>query len=227
MQELSPRIFHRTEPYLYGEMDYITDHQLDTLLSDGWRHFGSFFFRQRQSIHEGEPVQVQPVRIRLADYKHKKRHRKLLRKQSDTRVIFAPAEIDAHKIWLFEQHKTRFSEHTPKTIYDFLSKQPAIAPTRIVECQLWDDDYCYAVSFLDVGAKCTSSVYAMFDLEYSDRSPGIHTLLAEIDYSIRQQKEFLYLGYTYDQPSFYDYKKRFPALEYYDWQGDWRPLETS
>jgi len=226
MHNLSPRIFNRSEPYLYGEMEFVTDDQLDALLADGWRHFGSFFFRQRQSIHNDELVHVQPVRIRLADYQHKKRHRKLLRKNDSTRVLFAPANIDAHKMKLFEQHKTRFQEHTPHSIYDFLSQEPALAPTRMVECQLWDDDYCYAVSFLDVGSKSTSSVYAMFDLSYSDRSPGIHTLLAEIDYSIRQQKEFLYLGYAYDQPSFYDYKKRFPQLEKYDWEGQWEPYTT-
>lgn len=227
MQPLSLQIFHRPEPYLHGKLAYVTDAQLDALLADGWRHFGELFFRQQLSIHDEELVQVLPLRIRLADYAHKKRHRKLLRSLTNTKVVFAPAFIDAHKIWLFEQHRERFAENVPDSLYDFLSRTPATTPTRTVECQLWEADYCYAVSFLDVGVNSTSSVYAMFDLNYSDRSPGTHTLLAEIEYSILHQKQYLYLGYAYNRPSFYDYKKRFLALETYDWRGNWTDFKEA
>ena len=46
-------------------------------------------------------------------------------------------------------------------------------------------------------------------------------MLLEIQYAIDNGKSFYYQGYAYEGESFYDYKKRFRALEMYDWEGNW------
>ena len=65
----------------------------------------------------------------------------------------------------------------------------------------------------------------MFDPARAERGLGIFTLLKEIEFAIETGREFYYLGYAYDGPSFYDYKKRFRAAEAFDWRGNWIPFE--
>jgi leucyl-tRNA---protein transferase len=79
------------------------------------------------------------------------------------------------------------------------------------------------VSFFDIGQEAVSSIYAMFDTDEPARGLGIFTLLAELEFAKHHGKKYLYTGYVHDEPSFYDYKKHFAALEYYDWQGRWLP----
>lgn len=64
----------------------------------------------------------------------------------------------------------------------------------------------------------------MFDLEYGAYSLGIYTMLLEIEYSKAKGHDHYYHGYCYDIKSFYDYKKKFPATEWFDWQGNWMTL---
>ncbi len=60
-----------------------------------------------------------------------------------------------------------------------------------------------------------------FDPDLGDRGLGTLTMLKEIEYSIGTGREYYYPGSAYEGPSFYDYKKRFAALECFDWRGNW------
>ena len=55
------------------------------------------------------------------------------------------------------------------------------------------------------------------------RSLGLYVLLRQIQYAREAEKTYLYHGYAYREPSFYDYKKNFYGLEYFDWKGSWLP----
>ena len=50
-------------------------------------------------------------------------------------------------------------------------------------------------------------------------------MLKEIEHALATGKQFFYPGYAYDGESFYDYKKRFSALEQFDWNGSWNPMQ--
>jgi arginine-tRNA-protein transferase len=64
----------------------------------------------------------------------------------------------------------------------------------------------------------------MFDPDFSKRGLGHFTILEEIAYARSEGLKYYYIGYVYDVPSFYDYKKRLPALEAFDWNGNWVPF---
>ncbi len=210
--------------YQHVNCPWVSDSDLDLLLADGWRHFGNYFFRDTESWYEQRLVHIIPLRIRLADFRPSKSQEKIIRKNQEVRVVVQPAEITDEKEALFERHKVRFKDNVPASLYNFLSENPAEAPTRVKEICLYEREQLFAVSFFDVGERALSSIYAMFDPAYSALSPGIFTLLQEIEYGLQQQKQYLYLGYAYDASSFYDYKKGFTATEYYDWQGQWLPF---
>ncbi len=68
----------------------------------------------------------------------------------------------------------------------------------------------------------------MFEPEAAARSLGICTFLHEIAYAQNTGRRYLYPGYATVEPSHYDYKKSFPALESYHWRTNtWLPLQTA
>ena len=201
--------------------DKITTAQLDILLADGWRHFGTHFFRYNLGIYEDEIRRVLPLRIRLCDFKFSKSQRRVLRRNSDLNIRIQPIEITEETHDLFDRHKLRFKRGVPNTIYDFLSPDPANEPTKVLEVSVRRDDGLLAASFFDVGKTSVSSIYGIFDPTEQARSLGIFTMLKEIEYALETGKEYYYPEYANEGESLYDYKKRFSALEQFDWNGNW------
>lgn len=203
----------------------VSPEDLDILLSKGFRHFGMYFFRYEYSILNEQPVRVLPLRINLSKFKLSKNQKKILKKNSDLKGVFNSASVTREKEELFEIHKKRFKENIPESIYSYLSEEPATVPCRVMEFAVYDGDRLAAISFFDFGEKATSSIYAMFHPDYDKRSLGIYTMLKEILFSIENGLDYLYPGYAYRESSFYDYKKRFSALEYYNWDEEWLLLK--
>ncbi len=203
----------------------VSPKQLDALLAHGWRHFGTQFFRYNFSVYNGILCQVLPLRIRLANFSISKNKRRIISKNRDLRVVIRPIEINEEKELLFDRHKQRFDHSVPFSIYDFLSFDAANVPGKALEVSVYKNETLVAASFFDVGETAISSVYAMFAPEESSRSLGIFTMLAEIDFALTNGKDFYYQGYCFDISSFYDYKKRFRALEKFDWNGGWETFK--
>ncbi len=199
----------------------VSPKELDLLMANGWRHFGTHFFRYNLSFYDGSICRVFPLRIRLADFSLSKSKRRIINKNRDLRTIIRPIEITEEKHLLFQDHKFRFRNNIPFSIYDFLSSEPSQIPCQSMEVSVYKETKLIAVSFFDVGESAISSIYGMFAPEESHRSLGIFTMLAEIDFALKSGKKFYYQGYCYDANSFYDYKKRFSALEKFNWKGDW------
>jgi leucyl-tRNA---protein transferase len=206
--------------------DHVTAEQIDSLLEQGWRHFGTHFFRYSYAFYGLEIRQVIPLRIRLDQFSPTKSQRRTLKKNQDLRTVIGPIDITAESELLFNRHKTRFETGVPDSIYDFLSHGPATEPCEAMEVAVYNNDRLLAASYFDKGTNSTSGIYAMFEPGESHRRLGIFTLLKEIDYAIEAGREFYYLGYAYEGPSFYDYKKRFRGSEAFDWTGNWQAFDV-
>lgn len=204
--------------------DEVSPTQLDLLLADGWRHFGTYFFRYNLAVYREEIRRVMPLRIRLADFQPSKSQRRILRKNKDLTVEIRPTEITPEAEDLFHRHKKRFEHGIPGSIYDFLSSEPAAVPNEGREIAAYLGDRLVAVSYFDIGEKMTSGIYAIFDPDESHRGLGIFTMLKEIEFAVETGREFYYQGYAYEGESFYDYKKRFSGLEVFDWANNWLPI---
>lgn len=205
--------------------DQVTPAQLDKLLADGWRHFGTEFFRYSYAFYGLDIRRVVPLRIRLADFSLSRSQRRTLRRNDDLVFVIRPIEITDEAEALFESHKRRFKIGAPGSIYDFLSLEPSNRPCEARELAVYDDDRLVAVSYFDVGASSLSGIYALFDPVKSSRRLGILTMLKEIEHAIETGKGFYYQGYSYEGPSFYDYKKQFRGSERFDWGGNWSRFE--
>ena len=203
----------------------VTPAQLDRLLANGWRHFGTQFFRYSYGFYELDVRLVIPLRIRIADFLPSKSQRRTLRRNADLNTFVRPVDLTADAEELFQTHKQRFKSGVPDSIYDFLSLSADSEPCEAQEIAAYDGDRLIAASYFDVGATANSGIYGMFDPDHSARRLGIYTLLREIEIARDTSKEFYYLGYAYEGSSFYDYKKQFSGTEWFDWSGNWQRFE--
>jgi arginine-tRNA-protein transferase len=205
--------------------DRLLPEQMDSLWANGWRHFGEHFFRYNVGLLVDDVRFVLPLRIRLKDFSFSKSQRRVLRRNNDLDVSIGLIDIDPATQELFHRHKTRFNHGIPESVFNFISRQPALAPCEAKEIRVTRNSQILAVSYFDIGGNSASGIYAMFEPSAAGRSLGIFTLLREIEYSIETGRDFYYLGYAYQGRSFYDYKKRFRATEAFDWYHDWVEFE--
>lgn len=205
----------------YSFANQLLPAQMDSLWANGWRHFGAYFFRYSTLQKSDGVYHVTPLRLDLARFTLSTSQKRVLKKNQDLEVEIRPAFIDEAKEALFHRHKNRFSENVPHSLYDFLAPEPANSPCETKEVCLFREGEMIAVSFLDIGAQATSSVYSIFEPTEPKRSLGIYLILLSIAYSLQNGKVFYYPGYAYKEPSFYDYKKKLRGLEQYDWR-EWQ-----
>lgn len=211
----------------YFFYNHVTAEAMDQLWEQGWRHFGRYFFRYSKLNQVAQTYHVLALRIRLSHFSLQKSHKRILKRNRDLRVVLKPAFVNDEAIALFEEHKKRFSENIPESLYVFVSKQPDSVPCNCLSLCVYKEDKLIAMSFLDVGERSCSSVYQYFDLNETKRSLGIFMILLSIRYAQEQNMTFYYPGYAYEEASHYDYKKNFTGLEYFDWLGTWLALEKA
>jgi arginine-tRNA-protein transferase len=197
---------------------HATPAQMDALWAEGWRHFGTQFFRYTSSWHGGQQVRVLPLRIDLRKFSPSRSQRRVLNRNADVRVEFGQATIDPERETMFDKHRSRFKANMPESLRDFLSSAPSQVPCEAKECRLFAGDRLFGIGYFDVGNEAVSAVYSIFDPAESRRSPGIELILEEVRWATEHSFRYMYLGYCYDQPSYYDYKKRFSGSEYLDWR---------
>ncbi len=197
---------------------------MDQLWAAGWRHFGESFFRYNVSIDESGVKTITPLRLDLDSFLPSKSQRRVLRRNADLRCEFHPAQLSDEARAMFQRHKARFQDNVPDDLDTFLSADPATVPNTCFECRVYEGDSLLALSYLDIGATATSAVYGMFEPAHASRSLGIYTMLREIEHSRSLGCRYYYPGYATLEPSAYDYKKQFSALETLSWEtGAWGP----
>ncbi len=197
--------------------------KMDQLWAEGWRHFGVLFFRYRSAAHGDRHFSVLPLRIDLRHFALTRSQKRVLAKNHDTRTVIRPAVVDRARKNLFAKHILRFHENVPTSVFNFMSTRPASVPCVNLELCIYASESLLGVTYLDIGQSATSAVYAMFDPAEANRSLGIFMILESIRFSRERGYQYYYPGYAYREPSAYDYKKRFSALEYLDWTAGWKP----
>jgi leucyl-tRNA---protein transferase len=207
-----------------GELELASPELMDRLWVEGWRHFGAYFFRYSRMSQSHGFKTVTPLRMRLEQFKPSASQTRVIKRNSNLTLVIRDASIDLEKRELFALHARRFSENVPESLYSFLGHNPARVPCQTVELALYKNEILIGVTFLDIGANSTSSIYSIYDPSQSKHSLGVYLILCAIRHSLELQKTFYYPGYATLEPSAYDYKKRFVPLEYYDWNGNWLEL---
>lgn len=186
-------------------------------LESGWRKFGPYYFRPacpdcRLCI---------PLRVPVAEFALSRSQRRVLRRNADLRVVFAPLQFSEQYYDLYREHSDiRFARETSLEEF-FLHFYLPSCPSLQTEIYLGED--LAGIGFLDVGADCLSSVYFCFDPRLADRSLGIFSALQEIEHARSLGLRYYYLGYYVPGCPTMDYKDHFRPREHFDWSlGRWQ-----
>jgi leucyl-tRNA---protein transferase len=192
--------------------------EFDGMMQIGWRMLGSSFIRHNVTFWNDEICKTVPLRINLEKFQISKSQRKVLRKNGDLGINLAVPQLTPEKHELFNKHTNRFSQNKPESLYSFLSDYCHVLPVPGAEFIVSENEKIIACSYSHVGENCLNSTYCYFDPEHQARSLGLFTLLVEIIYAMKMNKKYYYLGYCYNVPSQFDYKKSFYGLEVMDWE---------
>lgn len=198
---------------------------MDEFWAVGWRHFGSDFFRASLMADEMSLKRQIALRIDVRAFAMSKSQRRTMRRNRDLAWQIEVARPGRAERELFQAHKRRFQRNVPDHLEDFLGDRPNGKPCECLQLSVRDGGRLVAASFLALGHRGCSSVYAIFDPQLADRRLGIFTMLLELRFAAGQGFDHYYSGYATVEPSCYDYKRQFSALEYYDWEGRWLPIE--
>lgn len=190
---------------------------LDHFLFKGW-------FRSGQSINTSTILNFKsrlysPVRVRLPleNYSFKKSLKKLWNKNQIFKTICRPVILNDEKEKLYSYFENKYKNEVPPTLKKYLLDGKDDSIYNTYEVAVYNNDKeLVAASFFDLGKKCMASILGIFNPSYEKYSPGIYTMLAEIQFGIDNGFEFYFPGYiTPGYPKF-DYKLRIGNLEYYE-----------
>lgn len=207
-------------PYLKGQIarnEYffameLSRQELDDLLSQGWRKFGWYFFRPSCPDCQA----CIPLRIPTEIFKMSRNQRKVINKNKDTSFSIGPPEFRDEIYELYEKHsRVRFQQTSDKQEFietHFFPSCPTLQAEYHIENKL------IAVGFLDYAKNSLSSVYFIYDTDYSHLSLGTFGALKEIEYARSLKLAHYYLGYWIDDNPSMRYKAAFKPHETYSWQ---------
>lgn len=198
----------------------LNSEEIDSLLEQGWRKFGIYYFRPNCP----DCSACVPVRIDVSHFEPSKSQKKIIRKGQDITTFYGPLTFKQRIYDIYNDHSiNRFGHETD--VEDFLSSfYTSSCPSMQSEYYL--DDVMVAAGFLDRGVRSLSSVYFVFDTEYSKFRLGTLSIIREIEYAASLGLDYYYLGYWVRENRSMAYKNRFFPHEQYDWErGAWEPVE--
>ncbi len=213
-------------PYLDGRVERKLFTQLndretaDTLNS---RLTAQGFRRSRNVIYRPaceECAACMSARIRVADFKPTRSHRKILARNADIRRDSASPWATEEQFELFRRYlRSRHSSGgmTDMDIFEFAAMmEETSVQSQVVQYVLTSDDggkRLVGVCLTDVLDDALSMMYSFFDTSEPRRSLGTHIILDHIDVARRSGLSHVYLGYWIPGAPKMDYKARFSGFE--------------
>lgn len=184
------------------------------LLDQGWRRFGTYFFRPRCPDCQA----CTPLRLPAQELHITPSLKKIQKKNSDVEFGYAPLEPTQELYDLYRDHgEFRFGESSDPE--DFLKTFfPPGAPALLTTYRL--NGELAAAGFLDVSDRGLSSVYFLYARKFASRSLGTWSVVRETQLVRDLGLRSYYLGYWVPGNDRMAYKHRFRSRELFDWKSE-------
>ncbi|MEQ1504811.1 MAG: arginyltransferase [Myxococcota bacterium] len=209
---------------LYRQLRRLTLDETDARLGNAERRVGTCLYRTTCPSCRA----CEGIRIPVDAFTPSRTQRRVLRKWEERgRVDLGPPTTTREKLALFNRHKRERgltgdddAEMTPLGYASWLVQSCMLT----AEMTYWYDGELVGVGIIDLGRRGASSVYFYFDPDKADLSPGVFSVLQEIELCRRTGRSWLYLGLYVDDCRHLSYKAEFrPHERLVD--GDWRPFD--
>ncbi len=189
----------------------LSGHELDGLLSKGWRKFSTYYFLPRC----GGCRRCVPVRVLAGSFKPVKSQRRVMRLAESVETRISPLIFNEEIYDVYREHSlSRFGRVTDRDefIHTFY-----VQSCPSLQSEYYLDGKLFAAGFLDHSHDALSSVYFVFRPEYGRLSPGVLSVIRETEFAASLRLKYYYLGYYIALNRSMSYKYRFRPLEWYRW----------
>ncbi len=207
-----PYLPGRRKRYEFFLAGFLSAREISALLAQGWRKFGFYFFRPacpdcRLCI---------PIRVPTDRFSPSRSQRRVLSRGARLRARFGEIRMREGIFEIYREHSfERFGQTVERDDFLFNFHLPS-CPTLQTEIEL--DGALVGAGFLDRGEDCLSTVYFFYDTRYAHLSPGIFSVLKEIEHARSLGLPYYYLGYVVPGCARMAYKDHFRPREYFDWE---------
>ncbi len=208
---------------LYRQLRRLTLAEADARFANAERRVGACLYRTACPTCTA----CEGLRIPVHEFKPSKSQRRVRNRwKGHLRIEYGPPTFTPEKLALFNRHKRErdlvASDDGEMTALGYTSwLVHSCFPT--MEMRYFYDDELVGIGIVDLGETSISSVYFYFDPDerFSKLSPGVFSVLQEVELCKRTGREFLYLGLYVSDCSNLNYKANYtPHERLYD--GDWR-----
>ena len=195
----------------------IAPEQLDEFLARGWRPTGqSIYTSDYLRTDDDELHGCLQIRLSLAGFQFKKRHKKLLRRNlARFRVEHEIARFPDGE--LLRVNRLYMHVHPEKTREDLEYNVMNEDGERVLNTQLfrvYDGQRLVGFSYFDVGRRVMYTKAGIYDPEYAGHSLGLFTMLLEVQYGAERNFTYYYPGYYAPTFPAFDYKLQLGPMEY-------------
>jgi len=202
--------------YARKQVTNIKGIELDHFLNTGWFRMGNSIFTTQFIFFDEKMYSAIWLKLPLKDFTFKKRHRKLKRKvEKDLKVIYRQAEFNQEKDQLFEVYKKNFKGDIRSSIKTIMLDDSAYNAFNTLEVSIYDDNQLVAFSFFDKGKDNVASILAAYHPDYKHYSLGIYTMLAEVEFCIKNGFKNYFPGYFVPEMNRFDYKYSLGNSKFY------------
>lgn len=187
----------------------------------GFRRSGDFLYRP----HCAGCTACVPIRIPAASFRWRRRFRRCVKRNQGLTAEIRPAEFSREAFELYQRYQAIRHPGGPMAEgdeHDYLGFiRSEWADTRLVHFRA--EGRLVAVAVMDWLDDGLSAVYSFFDPDEQDRSPGLYTILWQIETARVRGLPYVYLGYWIQQSPKMAYKTDFRPAELLI-EGHWQSL---
>jgi arginyl-tRNA--protein-N-Asp/Glu arginylyltransferase len=187
------------------------------LLLGGWRRFGWQIFRPACP----KCRECRSIRVLAQEFKASTGQRRVMRKNETIRAELHPLFVAREIVELYNRYQRFMHEHrgwalqsaSAASFHDmFLSGATALGRQWLY----FSGDKLVGVAIMDEVPNAVSLVYFFHDPEWRAQSPGVFSVLTQIEYARAKGYPHAYLGYWIKDCGSMNYKNRFTPYEILD-----------
>ena len=164
-----------------------------------------------------------PIRLNVRDFSANKTQRRILRRGDQVfSVDTGPPTSDAARVWLYNRHKRlRGLESGPPSDEEDYREFLVHTCCETFELRYRHEGELVGVAVVDRSSDGLSAVYFYFDPSYSKYSPGVYSIMKQLELCQRWGLGYLYLGLYIAECDAMRYKASYlPHEQLID--GEWR-----
>ncbi len=210
--EECPYLRNRTKTYRYFVLYNLTPEEHNTLLEQGWRHFGYTFFQPACT----SCMLCIPVRIKTFDFKPTKSQRRTLRKNANTLARINELTLTRKIYSIYEDHAISRFKELPSL--QFLLSNVLDVCSNTYQIEYYQLSQLFAIDYIDETPEALSSIYCIYHSDFAKLSPGIYSILYAVELARQKGLPYLYLGYYVPGCNIMEYKISFHPYQWYSWE---------